>query len=58
MSAGCMQTLTSHTQSRARKVWIVEGGYCTDTRFTDKYGRKETQHEHLYQTLKAQGFEL
>ena len=32
--------------------------YCTDTRYTDKYRRKETQHEHLQQTLRAQGFEV
>ena len=44
--------------NRPRKVWIVEGGYCTDTRYSDKYRRKETQHEHLQTLLQARGFEI
>ena len=44
--------------NRPRKVWIVEGGYCTDTRYSDKYRRKEIQHEHLKTLLQARGFEV
>lgn len=44
--------------NRPRKVWIVEGGYCTDTRYSDKFRRKETQHEHLQTLLQARGFEV
>ncbi|KAL3154986.1 hypothetical protein ABBQ38_15507 [Trebouxia sp. C0009 RCD-2024] len=43
---------------RTRKVWIVEGGYCTDTRYSDKYRRKEEQHKHLQTLLQARGFEV
>ena len=41
-----------------RKVWIVEGGYCSDTRYTDKYKRKETQHIQLQEILKIRGFDV
>lgn len=41
--------------NRARKVWIVEGGYCTDT-YSDKYKRKETCRAHLQTLLWARGF--
>ncbi|KAL3155506.1 hypothetical protein ABBQ38_15503 [Trebouxia sp. C0009 RCD-2024] len=44
--------------NQPRKVWIAEGGYCTDTRYSDKYRRKETQHEHLQTLLQARGFEV
>ncbi len=44
--------------NRPRKVWIVEGGYCTDIQYSDKYKHKETQHEHLQTLLQAHGFEL
>ena len=44
--------------NRTRIVWIVEGGYCTDTRYSDKHRRKETQHEHLQTLLQARGFEV
>ena len=44
--------------NRPRKVWIVEGGYCTDIRYGDKYERKETQHAHLQTLLQACGFEV
>ena len=42
-----MTLLSANVQNnRPRKVWIVEGRYCKDTRYSDKYRRKETQHEH------------
>ena len=44
--------------NRPRKVWIVEGGYCTDTRYSDSYRCKGTQHEHLQTLLQARGFEV
>ena len=54
-----MPLLSANVQSnRPRKVRIVEGGYCIDTRYSDKYRRKETQHEHLQTLLQARGFEV
>ena len=54
-----MPLLNANVQNnRPRKVWIVEGGYCTDTRYSDKYRRKETQHEHLQTLLQARGSEV
>ena len=44
--------------NQTRKVWIVEGRYCTDTRYSDKHRRKEEQHEHLQTLLQARGFEV
>ena len=53
------QVLTYNMQnSQPRKIWIVEGGYCTDTRYADKYRRKQTQHEVLTHLLQARGFEV
>ena len=43
---------TNMRDNRPRKVWIVEGGY------SDKYTRKETQHEHLQPLLQARGLEV
>ena len=54
-----MPLLSANVQNnRPRKVWIVEGGYCTDTRYNDKYRRKETQHKHLLTLLQARRFEV
>ena len=39
-----------------KEVWIAGGEYCTDTRYSDKHRRKETQHEHLQTLLQARGF--
>ena len=43
---------------KPRKVWIVEGGYCTDTRYTDKYKRKELQHQQLQNLLIQKGCDV
>ena len=45
MPAGC-----------ARRVWIVEGGYCSDTRYVDKLHENQQQHQTLEASLKAYGY--
>ena len=32
---------------RPRKIWIVEGGYCADTRYAEKLAERTEQHEQL-----------
>ena len=59
MAGKDMPTLSSKVEGNLpRKIWIVEGGYCTDTRYTDKYTRKELQHAKLQTLLKQQGYEV
>ena len=59
MTGNPMPTLSPTMQdNRPRKVWIVEGGYCTDTRYMDKLLRKELQHKQLQESLKQRGFEV
>ena len=40
---------------RARRIWIVEGGYCLDTRHEEKLQEKEAQHTALEVALKMYG---
>ena len=42
----------------ARKVWIVEGGYCSDTRYVDKLHEKQQQHQRLEASLRAYGYDV
>ena len=42
----------------ARKVWIVEGGYCMDTRYVDKLHEKQEQHKELEASLRAYGYNV
>ena len=39
-----------------RKVWMVEGGYCSDTRYVDKLHEKQQQHQRLEASLRACGY--
>ena len=49
-----MPTLTACLQNgRARRIWVVEGGYCSDTRYEDKLKEKEGQHQALQTALKT-----
>ena len=36
--------ITTIANGRARRVWIVEVGYCSDTRYLDKLQEKTRQH--------------
>ena len=49
--------ITTTTNGRARKVWIVEVGYCSDTRYLDKLSEKTPQHRQL-QSLLMEGFNV
>ena len=43
---------------KARRIWIVEGGYCSDTRYEEKLEEKEAQHTALEVALKEYGYDV
>jgi len=43
---------------RPRKVWIVELGYTSDTRYLDKLTEKKRQHTQLCDMLTAEGYDV
>ena len=45
-------------RGRQRKIWIVEGGYCADTRYAEKVTEKNEQHEKLVDMLKMYGYDV
>ncbi len=45
-------------RGRQRKIWIVEGGYCADTRYAEKVAEKNEQHEKLVDMLKMFGYDV
>ena len=57
---------TTNSQSRAngssgpqrRRVWLIEGGYTSDTRHLAKLAEKETQHRKLVGALELRGFDV
>ena len=44
-------------RGRQRKIWIVEGGYCADTRYAEKVTEKN-EHEKLVDMLKMYGYDV
>ena len=47
----------THSQGRRRKVWLLEGGYTSDTRHLAKIEEKRQQHKTLLKALEMQGFD-
>ncbi len=45
------------TSNRVRKIWVIEGGYTSDTRHAEKVQEKKEQHRTLLQALEVQGFD-
>ena len=43
---------------RARKITIVEVGYCSDTRYLEKLRQKQEQHSALETALRTHGYEV
>ena len=43
---------------RQKKIWVVEGGYCADTRYAEKVAEKNEQHEKLVDMLKMYGYDV
>ena len=58
-------TLTSQRSSRddsplrprCRKVWLIEGGYTSDSRHLKKLAEKKNQHHKLMEALTLRGFD-
>ena len=48
---------STRSQVRKRKVWLLEGGYTSDTRHLEKVEEKKQQHETLMKALDLQGFD-
>ena len=48
----------TYSQSRRRKVWLLEGGYTSDTRHLEKIEEKRQQHKTLLKALEMQGFDV
>jgi hypothetical protein len=44
-------------RGRQRKIWIVEGGYCADTRYAEKV-KEESEHKKLVDMLKMYGYDV
>ena len=55
-----------NSQSRAdgssgpqrRKIWLIEGGYTSDTRHLEKLAEKQNQHQKLEGALEVRGFDI
>ena len=45
------------TGPRPRKVWVLDGGYTSDTRHLEKIQDKETQHSKLMHALQMRGYD-
>ena len=50
--------ITTPANGRARRVWIVEVGYCSDTRYLDKLLEKTRQHRQLQSLLMDKVFKV
>ena len=46
----------THSQSRQRKVWLLKGGYTSDTRHLEKIEEKRQQHKTLLKASEMQGY--
>ena len=46
------------TLPRRRIIWLLEGGYTSDTRYEEKHREKQDQHRTLIEALEVEGFEL
>ena len=42
---------------QCRKVWLIEGGYTSDTRYLEKIAQKKAQHQRLMEALKLKRFD-
>ena len=44
--------------NKARKVWLIEGGYCSDTRYEGKMAEKTQQHQQVVHLLTMCGYDV
>lgn len=59
MTGATLPTLPALMQNgKARRIWIVEGGYCSDTQYEDKLKEKEGQHMMLQTALEGHGYQV
>lgn len=43
---------------RPRNIWLMEGGYCSDTKFEEKLAEQTAQHERLVGILRTYGYDV
>ena len=53
-----MPPLSAEYRGRRRKVWVVEGAYCSDTNVDNKFCQKSQQHKDLLEKLERYGYEI
>ena len=51
-------TLTPNLGSEPRQIWIVEGGYGSDTRYLEKVAENQRKHAQLRQLLESTGYKV
>ena len=56
--SGIPGQLTPYITERPRRVWIIEGGYCADTKYDEKMDNKLMQHEPLIELSTQYGYEV
>ena len=50
--------LSTSIGGRPRKVWVVEGAYCSDTNIEEKICQKSQQHKDLLKKLSSHGYKV
>ena len=50
--------LDARLGNRARRVWILKGGYCSDTMYHEKLQEKTQQHQALVNMLTSYGYDV
>ena len=54
-----LRALTAYMpDSTAWRIWIVEGGYCSNTRYKEKLKEKEAQQQALQEALEQYGYKM
>ena len=51
------RVLSTNIGDKRRKIWILEGGYCSDTKYERKNAQKLQQHQTLHHMLTQHGYE-
>jgi hypothetical protein len=50
--------ISNQINGRPRKIWLIESGYSSNTRYMDKVTEKKEQHAELCKLLAAEGYDV
>ena len=56
-----MDAMEQHTEplpQHARKLWLVEVGYCANTKYEEKLAEKRQQHKTLHRMMQSSGYDV